>query len=491
MVFRGRPSKACKRCRERRLRCDVQPTCGACIRANVVCSGYRDTELLRIKDESDTVRRKILIQKSAIHSVTPSYLALSLDVQARESFFAHFVLGNGLDTSGEFDFLRKFHNPTEAPEFLSLTINAASLAYLSHQSYSGTTLLRAREQYTAALKATSKVLQSPDMATKETAVMASLLLDLFEKFTSTERQELGWRSHINGALALVKARGLEQFRDEPSLRILVRLSTSLIISYVSTNTAVTEDFSIIRAHLSKYIDTENPKWKLSGLMELYVNLRSDFHKGVSPLGCLFRAMRLDGKFQALALKMHDKFHCKTTVLTSTSDMVYGSYYDSYLDRHVTQMWNVMRLTRIMINEFIIEARPNTVAADTAFENIQSLTYKICASVPQYVDCAGAVAQLQKSESPGLPRNFKCLGASVSHFPVQNLACYTLIFPMFVVGSARNTASSLKLWVIEQLHYMGTHFRIRNAEIVAQILERGKQVSPWTIYSMLGSYAWGA
>ncbi|PQE24924.1 C6 transcription factor protein [Rutstroemia sp. NJR-2017a WRK4] len=491
MVFRGKPSKACKRCRERRLRCDGQPTCGACIRANAVCSGYPDTAQLRIKDESDSVRRKVLIKKSAATSDAPSHLALSLDVQARQSFFAHFVLGNGLGTSGAFDFLRKFHDPTEAPEFLSLTIDAASLAYLWHQSYSETALLRAREQYTVALKATSKALQSQDMATKEAAVMASLLLDLFEKFTNTERQELVWRSHINGALALVKARGLQEFTDPSSLRTLVRLNTNLIISYVSTDTAVPEDFSIVRTHLSKYIDAEHPKWKLSGLMEPYANLRSDIHRGISPLECLFRAMRLDGEFQALSREMHDKLQYKTLVPTSPSDMVYGTYFDTYLDRHITQTWNVLRLTRIMINEFIIEACPNTAAAHTAFKNIQSLASKICASLPQYVDCAGTVAQLQKTGSPGLSRNFTCFGECVSHLPVQNLACYTLIFPMFVVGNAKNTASPMKFWVKKQLHYMGSHFGIRNAEIVAQILERGKEVSPWTIYSLLGSYAWGA
>ena len=44
------------------------------------------------------------------------------------------------------------------------------------------------------------------------------------------------------------------------------------------------------------------------------------------------------------------------------------------------------------------------------------------------------------------------------------------------------------WIIKQLHHMICHFNLRDAEMIAQILEQESNVSPWDVYAMLGSYA---
>ena len=67
-----------------------------------------------------------------------------------------------------------------------MSIDAVSLAYLSHQAYSNVALSTAREKYVSALHMTNKALQSPEVAVKDSTLLASLLLDLFEKFTNGE-----------------------------------------------------------------------------------------------------------------------------------------------------------------------------------------------------------------------------------------------------------------------------------------------------------------
>jgi hypothetical protein len=47
-------------------------------------------------------------------------------------------------------------------------------------------------------------------------------------------------------------------------------------------------------------------------------------------------------------------------------------------------------------------------------------------------------------------------------------------------------------VIKELHYIGSHFSIRNAELVARMLEDGTgEANPWAVYAMLGGYAFAA
>lgn len=63
--------------------------------------------------------------------------------------------------------------------------------------------------------------------------------------------------------------------------------------------------------------------------------------------------------------------------------------------------------------------------------------------------------------------------------------------MYVAARSLVAPPSLKEWVIGELYLMADRFQIRNAAIVARILERGEERDPWTVYAMLGSYAFAA
>ena len=59
MVNTGHPSRACKLCRARRIKCDeTKPTCLKCAKAKRVCPGYRDTFEINLRDETQTTIRK-------------------------------------------------------------------------------------------------------------------------------------------------------------------------------------------------------------------------------------------------------------------------------------------------------------------------------------------------------------------------------------------------------------------------------------------------
>lgn len=69
----------------------------------------------------------------------------------------------------------------------------------------------------------------------------------------------------------------------------------------------------------------------------------------------------------------------------------------------------------------------------------------------------------------------------------------LVFPLYVTGRSK-AVPGVWPWVIEQLHYISSHFYVRNAEVVGQILQRERDADPWEVYATLGSYAlasqWG-
>jgi hypothetical protein len=495
--IKSKPARSASLLRARRpfqadfLQCDLRKaSCGQCHRAKVACTGYRDTQQLRIKDQSQDVRRKAVARNEA-PPFEPRSLTPSLEWQARDAFFAYCVTGS----SKTWDFLKQFYDQIQIPEHLSLSIDAVSLAYLAHSAYSDVAFVAARERYVSALRMTNKALQSPEAAAKDTTLVASLLLDLFEKITNTEpRHEMAWAGHVHGALALVRLRGLDQFQDPSALRVLVRLSINLLTSCIASESPVPNELVALRAHVAKYLDVRDPKWRLSDLMVPYANLCSDMRRGqLFGDDCIRISMELDAKLQALALDMPPSWQYKTTILDSESERIYNYRFDSYPDRHTTRIWNVIRLVRIILSESVLRhcAEACLRLLRIATDNIETLACEICASVPQYVDCFGAArGRLSMPEESSWPKGAQHTldGAGHLHSLSQSFDCYTLIFPLYVAGWSRGSPNNLKTWVIEQLHYIGSHFGIRNAALVGRILQQGIDVNPSAVYAMLGSYA---
>ncbi|KAF4636765.1 hypothetical protein G7Y89_g1318 [Cudoniella acicularis] len=406
----------------------------------------RLASFLRIRDESEDVRKKALSQSllRASNRQGPISLPLSLELQARHAFFAHYVTGK----TKPWGFLTKYYNPVDSPEHLKSSLDAVSLAYLSSQVNYPAAITAGRQKYVSALQMTTKALKDLETAKKDSTLLTSLLLDLFEKITNDElRNGNAWTNHVNGALALVKLRGLDKFQGDIALRVLVRLSTNLLISCVASGSPVPVGLSTLRAYAGKQLNAADPKWHLTDLMIVYANLRNEIlRQSISVEKYIELSIELDLRLQALTTDMSPFWQNKTTVVNHKSERIYDNHFDSYADRHVTQTWNVMRLV-IMVD------RP---------EN----------SHQQWM---------------GIVRD----GFDHKHTPSHKWDCYTLIYPLYVAGKSKGSPDDVKPWVIKQLQYMSSHFGIRMADVVCRILQSGADLNPWEVYAMLGSYAFAA
>lgn len=469
------------------MQCDLQSiACGQCVRAAVTCSGYRNVREIRFQDENHAVLKRAL--KNAPNSVAHFYSPpLSIDLQARDVFFTHYVTSNGTC----WDFLRRYYYPGDSPPHLTLAIEAVSLAYLWHQFYSEAALVIARERYILALRMTNKVLKFPNEAIKETTLLSSLLLDLFEKITgSKSRTDKSWTSHVSGAVALVKLRGLDQFRDPSEFRLLVRLTNHYLISCVASGLLVPEGLLSIRNYIDKRLDLPDYTLQLSDATMDYARLRSDITKGVlSNDDCINTSMVLDKKIEALEFNMPASWKHSTIILQHKVDKAFGLHFDVYPGRNKCLAGNILRVVRILLNETVLESIQASSLGEyylsmreTVSGNIRKLVEAICASVPQYTDCEGTACERFPTRE-----NLSLEGASHMHTPDHQKDCYTLIFPLYAAGRS-SAFPDVRPWAIKQLHYLGSHFNVRNAELVAQILEGEADVCPWEVYAMLGCYA---
>ena len=433
----------------------------------------------------------------------PQSLALSVDLQARDAFFTYLVPG----ISKYWKFLKLYRRATETPDHLTLAIEAVSSAYLWHQVYSDALLIVARKRYISALHLTNQILDSPHESDKDTTLVVALLLDLFEKITDSGPQKAqSWVCHIHGGLALVRYCILEQFQDPLSIQILVTLASNYIISCIVSGSPVPDEVIAVRKFIGKYVDVQDPYWQITDTMADYANLRTEIEKGSLQVDdCIQAAMELELRLQAMDRDMPPSWQYSTTLLEHKSDRVFDRCFDSYPSRSVCQGWNGLRLLRILLNQCLLEhylispmGNQSSASIEMARGNIKTLARKICASLPPYVDCGGAALQrlsMSKESNPFDQAGSQTLNLGPSrsghpHSPNHLLDCYTLIFPLYVAGIS-NADPRMRLWIIKKLRYMSSHFSIRGAEVVAQILERATDVDPWRVYSMLGSYAFAA
>ncbi|GFF50674.1 hypothetical protein IFM58399_08870 [Aspergillus lentulus] len=499
MVFRGRPSKACQRCRARRLKCDYRPdSCTPCLRAAVVCHGYRDPQAIRIVDQTEDARRKALLKWKPAR-LTEASLSVSIDVQARMVFFAHYVS----EGSRGWDFLIRWERGTEmVPRWLDASIDAVSLALLAHHHVSAPLLTLARQRYALALRVMKQALSFPPTA-RDSLIAASLLLDLFEKITHTDASVIQfWPSHVNGTLALIQKIGVEHFQDHYSLRIMSRFLTNYIISCVASAHAVSNDVLILRDHLERHLNLkDDPKWKISGLTMRYASFLSAVQTGRWSLqDGMTRAQDLDQALLAISRDMPPEWQPDRRILRYPLPHVYGQEMDFYRDRHATQAWNVLRQVRIQLNEYLLDGYETLnaihggnqlAASEVALSNIAALSLEVYASVPQYASyaCRPRCSQGQADGTDVSVVSQK--SCNKVHTPSELLDCYTLLFPMYIAARSKAATVDQRQWVSSMFRYISDHFGIRNALLLAQLLDQNSDISPWCIYAMLGGYGFAA
>ena len=460
------------------------------------CSGYRNVDQLRVNDESHAVKLKSLAASRSTPAVRPS-LPAPLEDQARNAFFFHYVT-HSLRT---YSYLQSFYSIASPQACLSTSVDAVSLAFFSHWANYPLALDNAKRKYVSALQLVNDAIQTPHLVSRDATLLAAMLLDLFEKMTNRSPKSDGaWVSHVNGAFSLIQLRGHGQFLRPIGLQMLLRLCTNLLISCVASHRPIPSELLVLRANAACYIDSNNPKWRLMSLMVRFVELQQAHKNTTSPTRNICDlAASLDKDFCALETDMPLAWYPQTTYVDDKSEQVYGNRFESYGNVHITQTWNVLRLTRIFLNETIRDRCLQTQESSehilplneiyscytTANQLIANLASEICASVPQYMGIRASVL----TETPCYDSfsSYDSQGIDSS----RSLQCYTLIFPLYVAARSAPSTSGIKEWALKQLSIMSNIFSLRNAEVVSKILRTGKDVDPWTVYATLGSYAFVA
>ena len=402
-------------------------------------------------------------------------VSIAIDDKARTAFFSHYVLG----LSKTYDVIEALYIQPNLEKHLSASIDAVSLAFFSFQHQSPKTLELARERYSHALSALKKSLHTQENLRSNSTLAAVLLLDLFEKITGTTTPPPDVSTtHVKGALSLVSLRSHEELHNNNiSLRLAKRLSVNLLISCLVTNSPIPSQLVQLRSDLQPYVHKDDPKEKLSGLIMKYCNILTGIQEGeLSAVATIEAARNLDLGFKALGDGVPSGWQYCTFQINEPSELVLGDRLDIYPGHFVTQVWNVLRFMRILLQNLIADSEKKldkTVTLVETINTIDAIAKGICASVPQYTGYSHE--KITKR----------------SNAAIQRLRCYTLLCPLYVAGKYSSPSTNIRPWAIAQMRYLADKLNMSKAALVADTLENGCDTSPWVVYTMLGSYALAA
>jgi hypothetical protein len=171
----------------------------------------------------------------------------SVEERGISHFFANFVAAQNGPSRGHFHYLHQVASDSGFDDCLKPSLVATGLAGLANISKSSQLMSHARKQYTTALRNINAALASPSDATKDSTLVAIMVLAMFETTAGAFQLSLkAYTQHINGAAALVKLRGRSQLRTRVGIGIFVQVTSHLLVSCVQRDLPIPTEIVELR-----------------------------------------------------------------------------------------------------------------------------------------------------------------------------------------------------------------------------------------------------
>ncbi|KAJ5382126.1 hypothetical protein N7517_000037 [Penicillium concentricum] len=414
MVYCGKPSPACGRCRTRRLKCDQgSPSCTQCMRAQVDCPGYRDPLDWSFRDQSEDIIRKsqqptrkkrtTTSISTSVQNRTPLRNSLVYPVQelGKAHVFVNYMSGG--PCGGHMSYLLPLMKDTRNSPVLTTALTAVGLAALSNIRLSPRMMFQARKEYTTALSQTNDALRDPVLSKRDDTLAAVVLLGMFEVMTCSDDSFIDrWIKHMDGAKNLIEHRGSEQLTRQEGLGLFTNLRAQISISQIyqekyssPTMTQLTQDAKQYRDPDDRMVD------EVSRVVIQLTNFCAALKDGsiTQPSEIIRRTLNLDADLMSILLTAPPSWGYKTVKVPLVDGepvirTVWGDSYHVYRNLSVSSVWNNARAARLLMHEMLLDAvkllenspgssslHQQQIIASQSRQIAHQLVDDICASVP--------------------------------------------------------------------------------------------------------------
>jgi Fungal specific transcription factor domain len=486
-------------------KCDQwRPGCGQCRNARQECPGYRTEIDLLFRNESAKIIQKYKdnsepqtpreMPPKAPHAQCTSndhtkktpdevdvtnkrsnHLGLTLQClnQPVEDIATSFFLTSYIKGS-HFGYVPTLCNSAiPSNSILFPNIQAAALATFSQELGRPDMMMIARQRYSLALKNTNNALQSVETAIRDETLASVLLLGLFETFVhDNEQKPDNWSTHASGALHLLTLRGPQQFESSLGVELFKQIGSNIRANCVQRRLRIPTELRSLNEVYSRSTNSYDTSLRFASLVEAFTDLRASIDEGsiTEPTDISDWARDVDNQARDMALEMPDSMSFYVVHTARPDAAIFGSTYHIYPNHHVAQLWNTIRMTRVMLNNMIWEQNART---DT--DRLLNPTDEPTA--PRK-DAQTAVSQMASEICGSVPQSLDYAPCEATFHPTTVASRYFLIWPLFVAGACQLCSPTMREWIIGRLKYIEVQMKIPQAGRVAEKVRRGDDLDDW-------------
>ncbi|KXT02306.1 hypothetical protein AC578_194 [Pseudocercospora eumusae] len=418
-----------------------------------------------------------------------------IEKQATAFFFNNFVLPprNTETTRGFLELAVPLFNASKEGSPLHLATEAVSVSIIANWPGRRHLQQKAARLYGQALAATQKALQDPNNATSDTTLLAILLFSLYESVTSSDRSVQAWSKHIEGAVAIVRARGPQQFANNQSLLLFRAVRTQMLTNAIQQRREIPE-FPGAKGWVG---DIGEDQTAASTLIKYSVRLPTLLTKAKP----LFLSEKTPQTIAQVTEMLNDAFEIQRGLLEweqqipaqwghrsianrrfsapdvdniDELDVWPGPTMHVYKDVHIACIRNNNRVSQILCCSIVIDALkwlnedPSQCMSDHRFisarHRLQMLVDDICYSVPFHMYGLDVSEDMQ----PG--RKIR----NVS----QAIGGYFLIWPLYTASNMEDIPDIQRRWMRGRLAAISRQYGLDQSSIMT-CLNRGRSGANWT------------
>ncbi|KAF2656996.1 hypothetical protein K491DRAFT_714893 [Lophiostoma macrostomum CBS 122681] len=525
MVYRGKPSTGCKKCRQRKIKCDERP--GGCLKCSdrgYNCPGYDDpldrlfqNESARVESKAKKANEKAIELRSErefkiqsrkaiikIQDAIGSPLLCPLIDQGIAFFMMNYTIGLDQPPLQSVSYNRHlashgFH-PVIANAMTALGLSGIGNIYndFNYQR-------EASRWYLKALKMTNDALASPTEAKSDNTLLATMLLSNFEA-TSNGTSLAGFLNHINGSSTLLCLRGKQQFATPAGRRMYMQTVGVLTMMQMGRGDPLPDYVHRLNQESAKYEDMNDPGDQFYHLQIETIDFRAQIiHEEITDLyAILEKALAIDVKGQRILDALREAWCYESVRVEPNTPSVFGDTYHIYPSLDAAQKWNWVRYNLIYIHDVIrntllmgFSSRPPVFTGERfarllqeSTEMLYDMQYGILASIPQHLyDTPKSFSEitLPTVTSPDKPRyfwsNFNETPAGdkpnmevQDRLPIVRISGgYSSMWALYIAGATPIASPESQEYILTSFKRIKAEFGINQAQVLAGMLRLRMQL----------------
>ncbi|KAJ5194680.1 transcriptional regulator family: Fungal Specific TF [Penicillium cinerascens] len=427
------------------------------------CPGYRDEWDLVFRDQTDkTIKRSRKTKiKSADQGLPTPARGLSPDPDeiGVNYFLRNFVSGQS-SSRGCLNYIPSVYREDGEHPTLVASMAAVGLVALANSTRQPDLANLARAKYTEAIRNVNVALTSPVESVKDSTLMSVISLGVFEHVS----EHKAWVRHVQGAAAIVVARGKDQFTSTATILMFNQVRADLVLACVHNEIPFPEDMIELQEEAAKHIDASGAFWRAGTLgvrcADLLMRVRANTEQIHLP-EYLEEATMMEREFQnhAMLLATQEPYTI-TQSAGGVPKLIYNGRVDLYKDAWAIRVWNNLRNLRMIVCEIMLYLLNKILATDLtltsavrqslklkfqmAMQTLSMLGDDILATIPQALEFLSSA-----SNTPSVDLSFH---GSVS-------GGYILTWCLYMVGKCPATKAETRKWIIQRLQDFGRNMGI--------------------------------